>query len=107
MEFSIYFYTVRSVWSIRYILGVTGYNIQRNIEFLSLKIVFVLKYSVDPDEISLCLHCFTMHPFWCTNSMLLLIPKGITYYCFNQLMDRRPHLIWNAFKPYTQAICAN
>ena len=34
-------------------LGGTGYNLQIKIVFLSLKIVFVLAKSVDPDEI----HC--------------------------------------------------
>ena len=70
MEFSIEFYTVGSRWSIRYILGVAGYNFQRNIEFLSLKIVLVLKYSVDHDEMPhytafhLGPHCFTKYLFW-------------------------------------------
>ena len=49
---------------------VKGYNYQRNIEFFSLKIVFVLKYSVDSDEMPqyaafhLGLHCLTQYPFW-------------------------------------------
>ena len=30
--------------------GVTGFNFQKNIAFLSLKINFVLANSVDPDE---------------------------------------------------------
>ena len=32
------------------------------------------------------------------------IPKDISY-CFNQLMDNIPHLIWNAFKLYALHMC--
>ena len=44
------FDTVQSGWSIVYIEGVTGYNFQKI--FLSLKIVFVLTNSADPDKMS-------------------------------------------------------
>ena len=50
-------------------VGVTGYNFQTNIIFLSLKIKFVLANSADPDEMShyvafyLCLHWLPKYPF--------------------------------------------
>ena len=31
--------------------------------------------------------------------------KGKIYYCFNHLVNIRPHLIWNAFKSYALALC--
>ena len=49
--------------------GITGYNFQKNIVFLSLKIDFVLTNIGDPDEtppngaFHLGLHCLPKYPF--------------------------------------------
>ena len=54
-------------------LGVTGYNFQKDIVFLSLNINFVWANSADPDEMQLYgafhqgLHCLPKYPirgFW-------------------------------------------
>ena len=65
MNFSIKFDTVKSRWSIVYIEG-----LQVIINFLSLKINFVLANSADPDEIPhyatfhFGLHCLPRYLFW-------------------------------------------
>ena len=50
MEFPIKFDTVKSEWSIIYILRGHRLYFSKNTVFLSLKIIFVLTNSVDPDE---------------------------------------------------------
>ena len=60
---------VTSGWSILYIEGSRLIFSNQNV-FLSLKIVFVLANSVDPDEMPhyaafhLRLHCLPKYPFW-------------------------------------------
>ena len=77
MELPIKFDTVKSGWSIVYIEG-SQVIISKNIEFLSLKIDFVLANSADPDEMPhyaafhLGLHCLPKYMF-----LGFLVHKGL------------------------------
>ena len=58
-------------------LGVAGYNFQKNIEFLSLKFIFVLVNSADPDEI---LQFAAFH--WGLHFLTKYIYKNLCLLCF-------------------------
>ena len=89
MEFPIKFDTVQSGWSIVYIEGVTGYNFKKI--FLSLRIVFVLANSADPDKMShyatfyLGLRCLRKYLFWVSGLQRVHTTKTI------QDLKDKPH----------------
>ena len=69
MGSSYWFDNINLVWSIVYILGVSGCDFLKNV-FFCLKFFFTLKNSVDPDEMPhyaafhLGLYCLLKYPLW-------------------------------------------